>query len=94
MNPKSLVLAAAVTAVVAPPVLATGPIARSESAQQRLQESRMYPRYYYYGYGYRYGGVSPGDVAAGVVGGAIGTAGAPFGYDEYNYYAGPYPYAR
>ncbi len=54
----------------------------------------MYPRYYYYGYGYRYGGVSPGDVAAGVVGGAIGTAGAPFGYDEYNYYAGPYPYAR
>jgi hypothetical protein len=50
----------------------------------------MYPGYYY-----RYGGVLPGEVAAGVVGGAFGTAGAiagaPFSYD---YYAGPYPYAR
>jgi hypothetical protein len=39
--------------------------------------------------------MNPKYVAGGVVGGAIGTAGAiagaPFGYD---YYTGPYPYAR
>ncbi len=98
MNLRLLALATALTAAVASPALATGPIARSESAQQRLQESRMYPRYYY-----RYGNFGPGDVAAGVVGGAIGTAGAiagaPFGYGYgapfgYDYYEGPYPYAR
>jgi len=54
---------------------------------------------YRYGYrpAYRYGtGFWPGDVAAGIVGGAIGTAGAiaaaPFGAGPYAYYNGPYPY--
>ncbi len=40
------------------------------------------------------GGFWPGDVAAGIVGGAIGTAGAiaaaPFGAGPYAYYNGPY----
>ncbi|CAN7370820.1 hypothetical protein LJR220_003303 [Bradyrhizobium sp. LjRoot220] len=47
-----------------------------------------------YDYRYRSSGFWPGDVAAGVVGGAIGTAGAiataPFrGSDSYAYYGGP-----
>ena len=60
------------------------------------------PAYHYayrYGYrpAYRYGtGFWPSDVAAGIVGGAIGTAGAiaaaPFGAGPYAYYNGPYPY--
>jgi hypothetical protein len=49
-----------------------------------------------YRHGYRtYGtGFWPSDVAAGIVGGAIGTAGAiaaaPFGAGPYAYYNGPY----
>ena len=73
----------------------------------RHAQGRMYhPAYHYgyrraYGYGYRpaygYGtGFWPGDVAAGIVGGAIGTAGAiaaaPFGAGPYAYYNGPYAY--
>ena len=73
----------------------------------RHAQGRMYhPAYRYgyrpaYGYGYRpaygYGtGFWPGDVAAGIVGGAIGTAGAiaaaPFGAGPYAYYNGPYAY--
>ena len=60
------------------------------------------PAYHYayrYGYrpAYRYGtGFWPADVAAGIVGGAIGTAGAiaaaPFVAGPYAYYNGPYPY--
>ena len=72
---------------------------------------RMYHPAYHYGYrpayhyayhyayrpAYRYGtGFWPSDVAAGIVGGAIGTAGAiaaaPFGAGPYAYYNGPYPY--
>ena len=92
MNLKSLALATALTAAVASPALAMGPHARSDAAQQRLQEMRMYQHHTYY----RHGGFWPGDVAAGVVGGAVGTAGAiaaaPFGYDDDDY-GGPYPYA-
>ena len=47
-----------------------------------------------YNYRHRSTGFWPGDVAAGVVGGAVGTAGAiataPFrGRDSYAYYGGP-----
>ena len=86
-----LLAAAAIVAAAASPAMAMGPHARSEAVQQRLQESRVYH--------HRYGEFGPGDVAAGIVGGAIGTAGAiagaPFGYDPYySYYEGPYPYAE
>jgi hypothetical protein len=58
-----------------------------------LQHEQMY-RHGYRSYGT---GFWPGDVAAGIVGGAIGTAGAiaaaPFGAGPYAYYDGPYPYA-
>ena len=78
--------------------------------QQRMYrhaQDRMYRPTYGYGYrpAYRYGyrpaygygtGFWPGDVAAGIVGGAIGTAGAiaaaPFGAGPYAYYNGPYAY--
>jgi uncharacterized membrane protein YdfJ with MMPL/SSD domain len=86
----SILLAAALAATLAPPALAMGPHARSEIVQQRQQEARVY-KYY------RRDGVWPGAVAAGVVGGAVGTAGAiagaPFGYEPYDpYYRGPYAY--
>jgi len=53
------------------------------------------PTYHYaYRPAYRYGtGFWPADVAAGIVGGAVGTAGAiaaaPFGAGPYAYYNGP-----
>ena len=73
----------------------------------RHTQERMYrPAYrhayrpaYRYAYrpAYRYGtGFWPADAAAGIVGGAIGTAGAiaaaPFGAGPYAYYNGRYPY--
>jgi hypothetical protein len=71
-------------------------------AQTAMQEPGAYaqdhPWANDYNYNYRYGrsGFWPGDVAAGVVGGAIGTAGAiataPFrgsAYDANAYYGGP-----
>ena len=74
-------------------------------AQERMYRPAYrygYPAYHYayrYGYrpAYRYGtGFWPANVAAGIVGGAIGTAGAivaaPFGAGPYAYYNGPYPY--
>jgi len=84
-----LLAAAAIITAIASPAMAMGPHARSEAVQQRQHEARMYHHY-------RYGGFWPGDVAAGVVGAAIGTAGAiataPFGHDD-GYYGGPEPYA-
>jgi hypothetical protein len=88
MMRMKLLAAAAITAAISTPAMAMGPHARSEAVQQRQHEARVYHHY-------RRGGFWPGDVAAGVVGGALGTAGAiaaaPFGYDDY--YEGPYPYA-
>jgi hypothetical protein len=79
--------AIALTAAIASPALAMGPHARSDAVQQRQQEARVYHE----------GTFWPGD---GVVGGAIGTAGAiataPFRYDAYaynGYYGNPYPSA-
>jgi len=86
MNLKLIAAATALTAAIASPALAMGPHARSE-AVQRHQVARVHHN----------GTFWPGDVAAGVVGGAIGTAGAiataPFRYDTYaynNYYGRPY----
>ena len=106
MNPKRIAAVAALTVAMAAPAFAQ-PAPRSASAQHRLQQERMYRHAqgrmyhpaYRYGYrpAYRYGtGFWPADVAAGIVGGAIGTAGAiaaaPFGAGPYAYYNGPYPY--
>jgi hypothetical protein len=72
-------------------------------AQQAMQAPGAYVQYYPwatdrydYRYGYRRSGFWPGDVAAGVVGGAVATAGAiatapfragdPYAYDSYAYY--------
>ena len=102
MEPKRIAAVAALTVAMAAPAVAQ-PAPRSVSAQNRLQQERMYRHAhrpaYSYGYhpAYRYGtGFWPADVAAGIVGGAIGTAGAiaaaPFGAGPYAYYNGPYPY--
>ena len=71
-------------------------------AQERMHRAAYGYEYrpaYRYAYrpAYRYGtGFWPADVAAGIVGGAIGTAGAivaaPFGAGPYAYYNGPYAY--
>ncbi|WP_407179025.1 hypothetical protein [Bradyrhizobium sp. STM 3562] len=103
MNLKLLTATAVMTAAVASPALAD-PHARSVPVQNRLQQERAYYRHSYYGGGYYepgyYGsynrGFWPGDVAADVIGGAIGTAGAiataPFAYNAYAYngYYNPY----
>jgi hypothetical protein len=88
---KLLGAAALVTAAMATPAM----------AQPVMQEPGAYaqdhPWANDYDYGYRYGptGFWPGDVAAGVVGGAVGTAAAiataPFrSADSYAYYGGSY----
>jgi hypothetical protein len=86
---RILSAAALLTAVIATPAM----------AQQAMQEPGAYRQAhpwandYNYGYGYGYGrpGFWPGDVAAGIVGGAIGTAdaivSAPF-RDSNAYYNG------
>ena len=108
MEPKRIAAVAALTVAMAAPAFAQA-APRGASAQHRLQQERMYrhaqarmyrPAYaYHYGYrpAYRYGtGFWPADVAAGIVGGAIGTAGAlaaaPFGAGPYAYYNGQYAY--
>ena len=91
MTKSGLLGAAAILAAV---------IATPASAQQAMQEPGAYAqnRPWANDYNYRYGrsGFWPGDVAAGVVGGAIGTAdaivSAPYrGSDSYAYYRGPSP---
>jgi hypothetical protein len=87
MNPKLLTAAVVLTTAIGSPALAMGPRARSEVVQHQQQRAQIH----------RNGGFWPGDLAAGVVGGAIGTAGAiataPFRYDGYaNNGYGPYGY--
>jgi len=101
MNLKLIAATTALTAAIASPALAMGPHARSEAVQQRQQDARAYhQRTFWPGRAYHQRTFWPGDVAAGVVGGAIGTAGAiataPFRYDAYaynGYYGNPYPSA-
>jgi hypothetical protein len=101
MNLRPLTAAAVLTAAIASPALAMGPHARSEAVQHKQQQARAYqygPQHYGYYGSYDRSGFWPVDVAAGLVGGAIGTAGAiataPFSYDAYAYngYHGPYSY--
>jgi hypothetical protein len=82
----------------------TAAIATPSMAQEAMQEPGAYAQAHPWAsdYHYRYGrsGFWPADVAAGVVGGAIGAAGAiataPFrdsyAYDSYAYYGGSAPY--
>jgi hypothetical protein len=84
MNLKLLTAAAVLTAV-ATPALAQDAHGRSDAIRQYQTSDRYY---------HRHGGFWPGDVAAGIVGGAIGTAGAiataPFRNDVYSYNDGYY----
>jgi len=81
MNLKLLTAAAILSAAVATPALAQDPVARTPSFRQHQDAVRVYH--------HRSSGFWPADVAAGVVGGAIGTAGAiataPFRYNAYAY---------
>lgn len=92
MTKSGLLGAAAILAAVA---------ATPALAQPAMQEPGAYAQHHPWSndYNYRYGrsGFWPGDVAAGVVGGALATAGAiasaPFrGSDSYAYYGGRAPY--
>src|SRR4030088_2032452 len=81
MNLKLLTAAAVLTAAIAAPALAQDPAARAPSVRQQQDAVRVYH--------HRSSGFWPGELAAGVVGGAIGTAEAiataPFRYDAYAY---------
>jgi hypothetical protein len=83
MNLKLLTAAAVLSTAIAAPALAQDPVARSEAARQHQD------RVYHQGHAFW-----PGEVAAGVVSGAIGTAGAiataPFRNDTYAYNDGYY----
>ena len=86
MNLKFLTAAAVLTTAIAAPALAQDPHGRSDSIRSSpAQQQRMH---------YGHSGFWPGEVAAGVVGGAIGTAGAiataPFRSDVYAYNDGYY----
>src|SRR6266516_1775553 len=67
MNLKLLTAAAVLSTAIAAPALAQDPVARTVSVRQHQDSTRIYHRDH---------GFWPGEVAAGVVGGAIGTAGA------------------
>jgi hypothetical protein len=81
MNFKLATAAAILSTAIAAPALAQDPVSRAPSARYQQDQARIY---------HRDTGFWPGDVAAGVVGGAIGTAGAiataPFRNDTYAYY--------
>jgi hypothetical protein len=92
MTLKILTAAAVLTTAIASPALAMGPHARSEAVQLQQQRAQAQQHAEIR----RHSEFWPGDVAAGVVGGAIGTAGAiataPFRYSGYAYngHYGPY----
>ena len=67
MNLKLLTAAAVLSTAIAVPAMAQDPAARAQVVRQQQDSARVYPRN---------SGFWPADVAAGVVGGAIGTAGA------------------
>lgn len=86
MNFKLATAAAILSAAIAAPAFAQDPVARTPSVRAQQDQARIYHQ--------RDSGFWPGDVAAGVVGGAIGTAGAiataPFRSDTYAYNDGYY----
>jgi hypothetical protein len=67
MNLKLLTAAAVLTTAIIAPAMAQDPAARAPSVGHQQDQVRVYHRNH---------GFWPGEVAAGVVGGAIGTAGA------------------
>jgi hypothetical protein len=85
MNLKLLTAAAVLTTAIAAPTLAQESAPRAHTARMQQDQARVY---------HRDNGFWPADVAAGVVGGAIGTAGAiataPFRHDRYAYNDGYY----
>lgn len=85
MNLKLLIAATVLSTAVAAPALAQDSHGRADAVRQSQAQERVY---------HRHGGFWPGEVAAGVVGGAIGTAGAiataPFRNDAYAYSDGYY----
>ena len=86
MHLKLLTAAAVLTTAIAAPALAQDPAARAQTVRHHNQARVYYPDSRFW----------PGDVAAGVVGGALGTAGAiataPFRGDTYAYNDGYYGY--
>src|SRR4051794_7421922 len=80
MNLKFLTAAAVLSTMIAAPALAQDPAARAQVVRQQQDTARVC---------HDGNGFWPGEVAAGVVGGAIGTAGAiataPFRNDRYAY---------
>ena len=80
MNLKLVTAAAVLSTTFAVPALAQDAHGRSDAVRQTQTQERVY---------HRNSGFWPGEVAAGVVGGAIGTAGAiataPFRNDVYAY---------
>ena len=92
MNLKLLTAATVLSTAIAAPALAQDPAARAPSVPMQQQQARVYHRDVYQ----RDYGFWPADAAAGIVGGAIGTAGAiataPFRGETYAYndpYYGP-----
>ena len=85
MNLKFLTAAAVLSTALAVPALAQDAHGRSDAIRQTQTHQRVY---------HHNSGFWPADVAAGVVGGAIGTAGAiataPFRNDAYAYNDGYY----
>ncbi|WOH69098.1 hypothetical protein [Bradyrhizobium sp. BWA-3-5] len=85
MNFKFLTAAAVLSTALAAPALAQDAHGRSDAIRQTSTQQRVY---------HHHSGFWPADVAAGVVGGAIGTAGAiataPFRNDVYAYNDGYY----
>src|SRR6266702_1656023 len=85
MNLKLLTAAAVLSTAIAAPAMSQDPTPRAHAVRMQQDQVRVY---------HRESGFWPADVAAGVVGGAIGTAGAiataPFRDDRYAYNDGYY----
>jgi len=88
MNLKLLAAAAVLSTAIAAPAMARNPASRAHATAVHQDQARIY---------HRDSGFWPADVAAGIVGGAVGTAGAiataPFRHDRYaydGYYGRPY----
>jgi|SRR3954453_11652200 hypothetical protein len=85
MNLKFLTAAAVLSTMIAAPALAQDPVARAQVVRQQQDTARVY---------HHENRFWPGEIAAGVVGGAIGTAGAiataPFRNNSYAYNDGYY----
>ena len=88
---RLLTAAALLTSVVVTPVMAQDVPSRAQVVYHQNDPSHRYYRHHAYR---NDSGFWPADVAAGIVGGAVGTAGAiataPFRGDSYAYYSNGY----